>query len=405
VVRSRIAVTAAAGLTASLLAAAPAAAVSHTHHGGHQNCPKAESLVPAAHLKTQSLGNGVTLSTGTAVDPAGRVVIHVLRADLSSRHVDVKPLVHKLAERSPLSRLAAHRPHLVAATNTGYFDFRTGAPVGPFISRGKALMLSTRHERVAGIGRGGLVQAGDVWLAAQLTSASVSHAVSAINELRPPSGLAVYTAAWGSRVFVDRNATTRTAVNGVIGAPNHSSTNRSGGGGGGGSGNDVTIPAHGEVLVATSLSAQSWLEGLNTGGTLSSSTTVKTSATSPFSQAYGVGPQIVAQRGLPITGFSCDSSNTRTPARTSIGYAKGGRQLVLVTVDDHPGTSVHGLDEDQMSKLMVQLHVTQAYAFDGSGSTELLARKRGTTTLSLRTYPGDGAERPMPLGLGIYSHR
>jgi hypothetical protein len=403
VVRSRLAVTAAAGLTASLLAAAPALATGQAaHHAGHRDCPKAESLVPAAHLRTHRLGTGVTLSTGTAKDAAGSVVIHVLRADLSSRHVRVKPLVHKLAERAPLSRLAAHRHHLVAATNTGYFDFRTGAPDGPFISRGKALMLSTTPERVAGIGRNGLAEAGDVWLSAQLTSASVSHAVSAVNELRPPSGLAVYTPAWGSRVYVDRDATTRTAISGVVGSR---SSRNSGNHSGGGSGIDVTIPAHGEVLVATSRSAQTWLDGLKTGGGLSSSTTVKTSAGVPFRQAYGVGPQIVAQRGHPITGFTCDSANTRTPARTSIGYAKAGRELVVVTVDDHPGTTIHGLDEDQMSKLMVQLHVTQAFAFDGSGSTELLARKRGTTSLSLRTYPGDGVERPMPLGLGIYSHR
>jgi hypothetical protein len=379
VVRTRIAVTAAAGLTASLLAAAPAIAAGHARHDGRRDCPKAESLVPEAHLKTHP------------------------RAELASKHVNVKPLVHKLAERSPLSQLAAHRHHLVAATNTGYFDFRTGAPYGPFISRGKARMLSTRHERVAGIGRNGLAEAGDVWLSAHLTSASVSHAVSAVNELRPPSGLAVYTPVWGSRVFVGRNATMRTAVSGVIGSrPSRNSSNHSGGGG---SGNDVDIPAHGEVLVATSQSAQSWLDGLKSGGTLSSSMTVQTSAAVPFTQAYGVGTQIVAERGHPITGFSCNSSNTRTPARTSIGYAKGGRQLVMVTVDDHPGTTTHGLDEDQMSKLMVQLHVTQAYAFDGSGSTELLARKRGTAALSLRTYPGDGVERPMPLGLGIYSHR
>jgi Phosphodiester glycosidase len=402
VVRSRIAVTAVAGLTASLLAAAPAAAAGHAQHAGRRTCPKAESLVPAAHLTTHSLGTGVTLSSGTAKDPAGRVVIHVLRADLSNRHVAVKPLVRKLAQRSPLSQLAAHRAHLVAATNTGYFDLRTGAPAGPFISGGKPVMLSTRHERVAGIGRTGMVEAADVWLVAHLSSASVSHTVSAINELRPPSGLAVYTPAWGTRVFVDRNATTRTVVGGVIGSrPSRNAANRSGGGH---SGNGVTIPARGELLVATTRSAQSWLAGLHTGGTLSSSMTIQTTAAVAFTQAYGVGIQIVAKAGHPLTGFSCDSANTATPARTSIGYAKGGHQLIMVTVDDHPGTSVHGLDEDQMSKLMVQLGVTQAYALDGSGSTELLARKPGTTTLSLRTYPADGVERPMPLGLGIYSH-
>jgi hypothetical protein len=397
VVRSRIAVLAVAGLSASLLAAAPAAATSHTTR---RNCPKAESLVPKAHLRTHQLAKGIALSSGVAKDEAGRVVIHVLRANVHSRHVRIKPLVRHLAERSPLSGLAAHRHHLVAATNTGYFDFRTGAPVGPVVSRGKAVMLSTRHEHVAGLGANHRVEAGEVWLSGHLSVGSSTHPLSAVNELQPPAGLAVYTPAWGAEVGV--RSESRPVVGGVVGSL---TGNRSGHHSGGHSGSDVSIPAHGELIVATSQSAQNWLDGLHTGATLTTSIAVATSAPVAFTQAYGVGSQIVAQAGHPLTGFSCDSSNTRTPARTSIGYAKGGRQLIIVTVDDHPGTTTHGLDEDQMSKLMVQLGASSAFAFDGSGSTELLARRPRTTTLSLRTYPADGVERPMPLGLGIFTHR
>jgi hypothetical protein len=397
-------------LTTSLLLAAPATATGH--RSARLSCPKAESLVPGAHLHTHSLAKGIRLSSGIAHDSRGQVVIHVLRADITSRQVLVKPLVHSLAELSPLSRLAAHRRHLVAATNTGYFDFRTGAPVGPFISGSKAVMLSTRHEQVAGLDSHGLVEGGDVWLAAALTSGSTSRPVSAINELDPPSGLAVYTPAWGASVFVRGGAETRPVVNGVVGSRTtagsgggHSGGHGGSGGGGGGGGNDAAIPAHGQLLVATSLVAQRWLGALHTGAKVTSSTAVKTSAALPFTQAYGVGRQIVAQAGHPLSGFGCDSSNTRTPALTSIGYARGGRELILAIVSDHPGTSVHGLDENQMSELMVQLGAGHAYLFDGSGSSELLARAHPTAALTLRTYPADGAERPMPMGLGIYTHR
>ena len=47
---------------------------------------------------------------------------------------------------------------------------------------------------------------------------------------------------------------------------------------------------------------------------------------------------------------------------------------MIAIVADNPNTTMHGLDEDQMSELMVQLGVDQAFAFDGSGSTELLAK-------------------------------
>ena len=78
--------------------------------------------------------------------------------------------------------------------------------------------------------------------------------------------------------------------------------------------------------------------------------------------------------------------------------------LIIAEVEDEPNShnpTVHGLDESQMSKLMVQLGANRAFAWDGSGSTELLARFRGASSLSLRTYPADGDERPMPVGFGV----
>ncbi|MGN6474513.1 MAG: phosphodiester glycosidase family protein, partial [Mycobacteriales bacterium] len=94
-------------------------------------------------------------------------------------------------------------------------------------------------------------------------------------------------------------------------------------------------------------------------------------------------------------------ANTETPARTAYGIADGGKTFVIAEVEDHPGTSVHGLDNNQMSGLMAQLGVDRAFDADGSGSTEMLARLPSSGAMTLRTYPADGQERPMPVGLGI----
>jgi hypothetical protein len=65
---------------------------------------------------------------------------------------------------------------------------------------------------------------------------------------------------------------------------------------------------------------------------------------------------------------------------------------------------MHGLDAAQMARLMKDLGAGEAYLFDGSGSTELLARMPSNpSALSLRNYPADGAERAMPVGFGIFS--
>jgi hypothetical protein len=74
-------------------------------------------------------------------------------------------------------------------------------------------------------------------------------------------------------------------------------------------------------------------------------------------------------------------------------------------VADNPGTPMHGLDSAQMARLMKDLGAQEAYLFDGSGSTELLARMPSNPgQLSLRTFPADGVERPLPVGFGIFKH-
>jgi hypothetical protein len=385
VVRPRIIAVGVAAIVGSLLATGPAAATGHRPRGG---CPAAEPLVGPAHLVTRTIARGVSVSFGTAKDASGSVVIHVLRARLVDSNVSIAPLVHSLAQRSPLSRLAAGRPRLVAASNTGYFDFRSGAPDGPLISRSAPRMLSSERQAVVGVGTTGRGQSGDVWLSGSVKVPTSSYPLAAINELDPPDGISVYTRAWGSQVYLRNAAGTRPVTNGLVRAH---------------TGDGTTIPAGGELLVANGRAAQQWLSGLSSGTRLTTAEAVKTTAPQPFVQAFGVGIQLVRQRGVVRTGFSCDSANTKTPARTAVGFADGGRQLVIGFVNDHPGTTEHGLDNDQMSALMVQLGVASAFSFDGSGSTELLARAKGAKSLTLRTYPADGEERPMPLGLGVFS--
>jgi hypothetical protein len=331
------------------------------------------------------------MSTGTTTDSHGTVNMHVLRVDLSRRSIVTMPLVHSLAERVPLSALAAGHKHLVAATNTGYFDFRTGVPTGPVLIHGTPLVISTTHKAVVGFGSNRLVEAGHLWWTAKVTDGTEHHALGARNVLYRGSGLTQFTGKWGSTpVPVPWGGTVRAVIGGVV-----SDVQRQHYG--------VNVPKGGYLLVANDRTTSSWLSGLRNGSKVSLTSAVDTDAPKPFVQAYGVGVQLVKKAGVVQSGFSCRSANTTQPARTAIGFTDGGRSLVIAIVADHPFTSLHGLDEDQMSKLMVQLGVSRAFAFDGSGSTELLARMPHASALTLQNYPADGAERPMPLGLGIAS--
>jgi hypothetical protein len=398
--RRQTAVIAAAAL--GVLSIVPEFSAAHAATSSTSSrCPAAESLVPGTTWHSHKLAPGVELANGEKSDSRGQVKMHVLRINVAQRGVSFAPLKHSLANRSTLSSLAAGHSRLVAATNTGYFDFFSGAPTGPLIEHRLPYVLSSTHEVVAGLGTNGHGQSGHVWLSGRVTIGGKTHSVAGINELDQASGIEVVSRAWGSRQLPGvhrglggfRNGgssiNARAVVGGAIEAAQH--------------GQD-TLPSSGYMLIGRSAAATSWLDAIPNGTKIGLKLAVKTDAPKPFAQAYGVGAEYVETAGQIRTDLGCSSANTRQPARTSIGFANGGKTMIIAVVEDHPGTSVHGLDESQMSELMVQLGAQTAFAWDGSGSSELLAKLHGQPLKRL-TYPADGAERPMPVGFGISYHK
>jgi len=128
---------------------------------------------------------------------------------------------------------------------------------------------------------------------------------------------------------------------------------------------------------------------------------IRTDVDRPFRLAYAVGGRIVAD-GRGLTHLACPRRYPK-PARTAVGFADGGRRLLLVAVDDNMRTPLHGLDANQLGRVMADLGAQQAFLFDGGGSTTMLARMhRGARHLSLRTRTAERYERAVPLGFGIY---
>jgi hypothetical protein len=386
--RSARAIAAAAFVAlAAGLAATPVAHAAPTRWGAP--CPAPEQLVAGTTWHSHKLAPGVTLTEGNRTDDNGRglVKMHVLSIVLHQPGVSFHPLIKSVAERSPLSKLAEGHPHLVAAVNTGYFDFNTGAPTQPVIANGQPLVISSQFERVLGFNAKGGVQYGRVRLAATLFDGKQSHTVSGLNQVYTDGGVEAYSPAWGSKpIPADWQIDARSVVGDLLG------TN---------AGRGAHVPSDGFELLADGGTASHWLSTLSAGSKAGVAAKVRSTTKQPFVQAYGVGAEVVKHHGKTRDDLSCDTANTEQPARTAYGIADHGKVFVVAEAEDHPGTNVHGLDANQMSGLMAQLGVDRAFDVDGSGSTELLAKMPGTSSLALRTYPADGEERPMPLGLGI----
>jgi hypothetical protein len=365
----------------------PAHATSSVHPAD-QVCPGPEPLIGAKTQWTRRrLAPGVSLAETTVRDKAGRVDIRVVRADLTRPGVHVEALHHALASRHRLTALARGR-HLVAATNAMYFDFAYGAPVVPFISDQHPFVLSADPQPVAGIGVDGRAESGNVWLQGQVTAAGATQPLAAINEVAPPAGLTLYTAVWGShRVPLPVGSRSRAIRHGRIlrhwTRPRH-------------------VPPHGRLLVATGTSAVTWLRSVSGGSHVTASMAVETDAPQPFRDAYGVGTQVVAVPGQVEHDLYCNEAEVRA-ARTTIAWRRHGQRLILVTVESRRGSEHYGLDENQMSEILVQLGASQAYALDGGGSTELVTRPLGERRLTISTENPHGGQRPVPIGIGVYS--
>jgi len=146
--------------------------------------------------------------------------------------------------------------------------------------------------------------------------------------------------------------------------------------------------------------AAGWLRSLHVGDHVGVRVALASNSRNAMSIGYGVGTHLVAG-GVAATGSRCNRKE-HLPARTAIGWTADRRHMLLVAVENNPRKKIHGLEPDQLGRLMRNLGAVEAYMFDGGGSTEMVVRPRPGARLSIRNHLSDGTERHIPLGFGIF---
>jgi len=345
------------------------------------------NLVRGTTWKRTHPATAVTLQEGQHRDARGRVRMHVLRVNVKSSHVRFAPLMRHVSDRRKLSVLAK-QPGLVAATNAGYFDLSSHAPINPVVVNGAPAFGPSAPSTVAGFGPDGLLSAAAVAASGTVTAPADTLPLAGWNASQPAEGVNAYSARWGSGpVPVPKDAVSRYLVGGVISsAP----------------GRRTAAPASGYLLVARGAVAGGWLRSLHVGDHVRVRATLTSSSRTPYSLAYAVGTHLVTG-GVAGSGLSCKRTE-KLPARTAIGWTADRRELVLLAVDNVPKSKakLHGVEPDQLARIMRDLGAAEAYMFDGGGSTEMVVRPRVGARLSIRNHPSDGVERKIPLGFGIF---
>ncbi|MFF8022010.1 phosphodiester glycosidase family protein [Streptomyces sp. NPDC007896] len=400
---------------AALAGAAPASGVqgTHTWHG---------TVADAKALTGKAVAPGITYKEFDLPAAQGVARAHVLSVDLSNRHVRVD-LLHSaaVASRAAVSRLAEAQG-AVAGVNGDFFDISeaqhpgveaTGATVGPAIANGRTLKAAvpdgqrfgptlppgTTTKNVLGVGLDGRARLDSLALDGSVRSSRGRWALGGLNQYAlPQDSIGAFTSAWGgvSRkravcgTDIDRAAPCSGDTYEVtVRRGRVVSTATTPGGGPIASGTTVLVGREAgaqqlrELAKGQAVRIQHWL----------------VAARSRIRYRFAIGGYPVLAHGQPLPGLN----NTTSAVRTAVGIANKGRRLLLLALD---GAAAYrgGLTIAEVAHTMRSLGSVDAFSLDGGGSTTMVARMPGADAVSVLNHPSGGAERPVPNGIGVFSH-
>ncbi|MER5835376.1 phosphodiester glycosidase family protein [Streptomyces sp. NPDC002130] len=363
---------------------------------------------------------GVTYEEFDIEAAKGVTHAHVLRVDLGNPRVRVDLLYPgAVAARARVSAMADTQG-AVAGVNGDFFNITetqhpgveaTGASVGPAIADGRTLKAAvpkgqrfgpelppgTTTEDVFGVGTDGRARLDRLALAGSVRTAGARLPLGGLNQYALPVGsVGAFTSEWGSVSRVRATCGTDTDRAAPCSTDTYEVTVR-----------DGTVvsaadtPGSGPIAAGTTVlvgreSGAQQLRKFSTGEPVE----VEHGLVAADGDAYrlALGGYPVLSDGQPLPGLD----DTTSAVRTAVGIADDGRRVLLLALD---GAAAYrsGLTIAEVAATMRNLGAQDAFSLDGGGSSTLVARKPGASTVSVRNHPSGGAERLVPNGIGVFS--
>ncbi|HEX6686011.1 MAG TPA: phosphodiester glycosidase family protein [Candidatus Limnocylindrales bacterium] len=340
---------------------------------------------PAA-AATTSLAPGLTLTDTTISGPNK---INILTANLTEPTLKPKYLNPGTVGATATLSTMANRVGAVAAVNGDFFDIGvTGAPRGVGIDNSSLIHgPSSGWNSVAALYPNGTATKGglaSIFLDGKITLPGGAQ-LTATNLNSPnltANGIGIYNPLWGTeaRSQVVDGSTRSREVEITGGVVTRVSTAPGG------------AVASGKVVVL----------GIDAGADALAGVAVGQSVTVNYTPRGGDGAAQVAIGGnlvLVKDGVVTTAAHPKNP-RTAVGFSADGLKMWLVTVDGRSTASV-GMTYVELANYMKSLGADDALNLDGGGSTTMVARMPGATSVSVRNTPSDGAQRLIPNGIGF----
>ncbi|MGW3096844.1 phosphodiester glycosidase family protein [Streptomyces sp. NPDC001102] len=383
------------------------------------------ALVGAAPAGAASAANaiapGVTYRQFDLRGSKGPAHAHLLTVDLRDPRVRLGLLYPgAVAARATVSRLADAQG-AVAGVNGDFFDISetqhpgveaTGATDGPAIAAGHVLKAAvpdgqrfgpalppgTGTEDVFGVGVDRRARLDGLALQGTIRTPDGRLPLRGLNQFAlPENSIGAFTSDWGAASRVRATCGTDTDRGAACSTDTYEVTVRRG--------RVVAAadtPGQGPVAAGTTVLVGRE-EGARQLRKLAEGEPVKVThrlvaAHSKVAYRFALGGYPVLRRGRPLPGLD----GTVSAVRTAVGITDGGRRLLLFALDGAPDYR-KGLTIAEVADEMRELGATDAFSLDGGGSTTLVARAPGASTVTVRNHPSGDAERPVPNGIGVFT--
>jgi len=353
----------------------------------------------------QTLTQGVTLENIVRFTTGGWYNIEILRVDLSNQYIKVDTLsssdsIGKVSSVRSMASLSG----AIAAINASFFTPDGGSkghPVGTIIKSGELISASNDinkySDSMASLSITKLNELLFSYCKADINLIAPDSTTIAVSQYNKPStnkstDFCVYDKKWGVNAIgatTDMPDVVQMVVDGGIVTQMLYSQPA------------VQIPENGFVVVTRADGGTKLAASYAVGDPASMDIT-----TNPDWNNINMslsGSSLLVKDGQIPSSFSFNPSDISTSSpKTGIGSSEDGKQLIVATVDGRQTSSI-GLSQADFAQLMLDVGAYNAINMDGGGSTTMVARPLGNTSVQVMNSPSDGSSRSVSTALGIFS--
>jgi hypothetical protein len=358
-----------------------------------ENFPHILSQAPSF----EDIAPGVEYAEYSLVTTDGPMLVRVIAAQLHRSDVHVSTILAHDALTSAGETVGSmgKRTGAVAGINGDYFDVgNTNRPTNIVVRDGQLLRMPRKRYALA-VTRDGTATLDEFSFIGQISIADKTLALDAIDELPAPNGgIALITPEFGNIPPLEN--TTLVAVTLLGGTPPLARYRVTGI-----ADNLSRQPPGYYIAIGPNAYGQAGVP--NPGDVAEASGDLSPVGLDQIAAAIGGGPMILHQ-GVWFDdpdGPNGGEYAKRIPASGAALEPDG--TLLLIEVDGRQPSLSVGIERHAFSALMRALGATEGMAFDGGGSSTIVARRLGDADATMQNSPSDGRERPVSNGVFVYS--